>query len=957
MLLERDAQLAVVRAALLEASVGSSALILLSGQLGIGRSALLQELPACASGELYVLRANAAPMEQDFAFGVVRQLFDSLLTLAGEATRERWLRGAGRARVVFADDVLPGADVLPGGDDVLPGGGAVEALPGGVEAVAGEAVLHDLRELLAQVSADRPLLLLVDDLHWADTASLRWLAYLGKRLHGLRVVLVCTLRDGDPRARDPLVREVADSSTQVLRPAALSATATAQLVREQFGQAGEAEFVRACHETSGGNPLFLRSVLLGMAVSGFSPTAEQADTARSLRPHQLRERLAGCLRTQEQPVRDLAMAIATLGEQGDPALIACLARLDRIGCAGALRVLHELGLLADEHTPRFIHRVVQDAVESSMTVAEHQHWHDAAASLLYETGQPTEQVAAQLLAVATSGRPWSAAVLRSAADVALRRGAPDVAARYLRRALLDSAEQGEERARLLIDLATAERSFDPVAGERHLSQAIALLGTAGQRAGAALRISPGFLGTITPSGVDLLRQAAEELDATGPLEGAERELALRLEARLRHAAGADSAELAAAIERLHGLGPQPPVCSGAQRELLAVLLNAATLHGGLPAAEVARQAERVLEREPATAVRAHTVLPLLVLSLVGADALGAIGCWLAVEEETRRQSGSTADVLVHAEHALVLLAQGRLTAAREHAERSFELARADWQEAGGIAIAALAAVAMEVRDQSFSERVLAHVGRRPVNPVAGTMLRLLQGALWAQQGRFTEALETVLACGRQLEAWGWHNPALFPWRPWAVSLYQRLGDARSALVLAEEEYARAALWGAPAALGRALRLCGGLRGGAVGTELLREAVSVLRGSANELELARALRALGRLLGEGAEAQAALREAGALARGCAAPWPLEWVGPGGDGTPRAAREAVLTPTESKVAGLVSRGLTNQEIAGELGVSSRAVEKHLTNSYRKLGISGRRQLVGVWNGTEEAGGGRP
>lgn len=107
MLLERDAQLAVVRAALLEASVGSSALILLSGQLGIGRSALLQELPACASGELYVLRANAAPMEQDFAFGVVRQLFDSLLTLAGEATRERWLRGAGRARVVFADDVLP----------------------------------------------------------------------------------------------------------------------------------------------------------------------------------------------------------------------------------------------------------------------------------------------------------------------------------------------------------------------------------------------------------------------------------------------------------------------------------------------------------------------------------------------------------------------------------------------------------------------------------------------------------------------------------------------------------------------------------------------------------------------------------------------------------------------------------------------------------------------------------
>ena len=80
MLLERDTELALVSAALRAAGEGSSSLLLLRGPLGIGRSALLAQLPALVTGEdVRVLRANAATMEQDFAFGVVRQLFDSLL--------------------------------------------------------------------------------------------------------------------------------------------------------------------------------------------------------------------------------------------------------------------------------------------------------------------------------------------------------------------------------------------------------------------------------------------------------------------------------------------------------------------------------------------------------------------------------------------------------------------------------------------------------------------------------------------------------------------------------------------------------------------------------------------------------------------------------------------------------------------------------------------------------------
>ncbi|MFD0448183.1 hypothetical protein ACFQ10_46870 [Streptomyces indonesiensis] len=265
--------------------------------------------------------------------------------------------------------------------------------------------------------------------------------------------------------------------------------------------------------------------------------------------------------------------------------------------------------------------MVQDAVESSMTVAERERLHDAAAALMYHNGRPAELVAAQLLAVTSSDHPWAVEVLRAAADTALRRGAPRTAARYLRRALLDGSLTGEGRARLLIDLATAERGFDPAACERHISQAIPLLTTARLRAAAALRISPTIVGLGPPSVIDLLHQVAEDLGPAASLEGTARDVALRLEARLRHAGHEDPAELAAAVERLSVLGAEPPLLTSAERELTAVLLNAAVLTARWPAAEVSRLANRILEREPATSDQVHTPLPLVVIGLVAADSV------------------------------------------------------------------------------------------------------------------------------------------------------------------------------------------------------------------------------------------------------------------------------------------------------------------------------------------------
>ncbi|GHA43261.1 LuxR family transcriptional regulator [Streptomyces spiroverticillatus] len=961
MLLERTSETAWVQDALHAAAVGRPSLLLCTGPLGIGKSSWLRELTRSLDVQnVRVMRATAAVMEQDFAFGVLHQLFDSLALNSSDGTNAPDESGVLDAPGGSAGEVaspLTAPLLAAGAGTPLPTGGEPrpeDLLPARMDdpSALREAILTDLCALLTRLGRERPLLILVDDVQWADTRSLELLSALAGRPHGVRAVLVCTLRDGDPRARHPQVCAVTDAATQVTRLASLSHAATGQLVREQLGESGDEEFVRACHRASGGNPAFLRALLPALDAAGVRPTAPHAGAVTALRPAPLRERLADCLRAQDPPVRDLSAAMAILGGESSCGLAGRLAGLDEIGEFDALGVLHRLGLLVAEGVAQFIHPVVGEAAEAFMSIAERGSWHARAAALLHETGHPAEEVAAQLMAAATPGDDWSAAVLRTAADAALRRGAPQEAARFLRRALLDSPEQGAERARLLIDLATAENAYDSAACERHIAQAVALLDSPYDRAAAALRISPGLLCAVSPSGVEILRQTAADLGPPARLNDSARELALRLEARLRYSARQDPAELAGAVRRLRERREEPAVASGAERESLAALLYAATLSGRLPAHEAARQATRILERVPATGPGSAHVLPLLTAVFTGADQVDALADWLAARERHQREAGEARDPLAQIELATVFLARGRMAHAREHAEQTFgKAANAQHGDSAASAVAVLAAVALETGDTALGERVRAGAGRGRATEdlLSTTMLRLTEAQMMFRRGELDRSLATVLACGRRLEAVGWRNPVLFPWRPRAIRLMQRSGDLESARALAEEEYAQARILGAPVAIGRAQQLRGSLRGDSEGTALLRDAVRVLRGSANELELARALRALSRALRVGAEARDLQCESAALAMACGVTWKTER---DRSGTPDPADpqpEPSLTPTESRVAALAGSGFTNQAIATELGVGCRVVEKHLTNSYRKLGISGRRQLLALMAGT--------
>ncbi|MCC3779927.1 AAA family ATPase, partial [Streptomyces sp. UNOB3_S3] len=195
MLLERGTEFTAAGDALRAAAGGKASCLLLTGPVGIGRSALLRALPGPAAGEgVRVLRAHAAPMEQDFAFGVAHQLFDSLRARVPHEESERWQ----------ADPRLTATDRAGITED------------GAEDGAEERAALEGLRSLLADISAEAPLLILVDDLQWADTPSLRWLAHLAARPYGLRAAVVGTLRDGDPGGRRPAVLDLLETAPPVL---------------------------------------------------------------------------------------------------------------------------------------------------------------------------------------------------------------------------------------------------------------------------------------------------------------------------------------------------------------------------------------------------------------------------------------------------------------------------------------------------------------------------------------------------------------------------------------------------------------------------------------------------------------------------------------------------------------------------------------------------------------------
>ena len=147
------------------------------------------------------------------------------------------------------------------------------------------AVLHGLYWLTVNLCSERALLLVVDDLHWCDSASLRFLAYLARRLDDLPVVLVASLRSSEPEADQAILEElISEPHAQVLMPGPLTVVAATEVVRDRLGEDVETAFAEACHSSTDGNPLLLNELLKALAADCVPPDAAHVHVVAELGP-------------------------------------------------------------------------------------------------------------------------------------------------------------------------------------------------------------------------------------------------------------------------------------------------------------------------------------------------------------------------------------------------------------------------------------------------------------------------------------------------------------------------------------------------------------------------------------------------------------------------------------------------------------------------------------------------
>jgi DNA-binding CsgD family transcriptional regulator len=928
-LLERNDELARIESALAEARTGRGRFVVVEGPAGIGKTALLAAArTAAAEDGMRVLRSRGTELERDFAFGVVRQLFEPPLVEASEFERADLLQAdAGVAAALLA---LPGAPLVGG--------------PPSTRVDPSFAILHGLYWLCANLAAVGPLCLVVDDAHYADAASLRYLAFLLTRLEELDAALFMATRPREPGTDAELFTTVTtDPSAEVIRLRPLTSPAVAQLLESRLGAAPDPAVVDTCLSVTRGVPFLVHELVVALSEGGVASGVGTIARSIHLRFPRLPEH-----------ARRLARALAVL-EQSDLLLAARLAGLEEREAADAADLLATGGILESGRPLTFVHPIVRDGIYSELSSAERARDHRRAADLLAEHEGPSARVAQHLLVSEPAADGWVVERLVAAACEAGKQGAPESEAVFLRRALAEPPPP-DDRWGLLLDLGMAEASLGHPDSHEHLQRAVDTAPNAKAAANAAMVLAHAL------SGAQRFVEAVEVLDrAASVLDSRHAELALQLEAAavvpgLNDPVAAPSVALRRErlTKRAAGDPTAPPELLGAAA-FISILANEPAEIGADLATRALLAGDRAREGSDSTpwfsfaawfsqatfslllAERYAQVRPLLDTSIAQARSTGdggrlALGLrdrgWLAL----RRGDLSAAEGD----------SRTALAATELPAPAMYRLLN------GGVLVNAL----VDQGDVDGAEAALAPLDSESVSgSLPASVLRFARGRLRVAQGRVAEGLEDFLGVGERLTRAMITCPSHLPWRSEAALAYLALGDHESAEGRAEEELQLARAFGAPRALGVAKRAAGVVAGGERGVSLLREAIDEFERGEARLEKARALADLGAMLRRSnrrAEARELLRESLDAAHRSGAKRLAEQADTELRATGARPRRVVLTgldsltASERRIAELASQGFSNREIAQTLYITARTVEGHLTSVFRKLRVQSRDEL---------------
>ena len=925
-LLDRAAELSLINAVLKSGRSGSGSALLVEGTAGIGKTSLLTY--ACEQAALVgmtVLKARSAEFESGYAWGVVRQLFEP--------------------------ETGPGGRQLAGDAAML----AAPALTHGSHRPEEDSfsVLHGLYWLTVGIAQRAPLLLAVDDLHWADQPSIRFIGHLVRRLEGLQVVLLLTVREprsGTAQDKALIASLAAEASVTVLHPAALGAAACAELVRGSLGGDPSAAFQDACRELTGGNPLLLQALITSLVAEDIRGQDRDVPHLRRLTPDTVSRGVLLQLGRMPAAALAVARAIAVLGAAATASRAGALADLDGDVGAEAIAGLMAERLIEGEQALTFVHPLVRSAIYEDLAAPVRQRWHARAARMLDGEGAPPEEVTVQLLASAAASDAWVVDKLRAAATDARGRGAADVATLCLRRALAEPPAV-TVRADVLFELGALETMQEPAAAVIHLSEA--LTATAGwpRRGQIALALGEALaLGGQFATAVELLIGAATEAADERSRETIQAALfnTARMDLGTRGVTGPLLDRVQARTARGEELEPQ-------LNANLAIELAAA----GRDRDGAARSAREALKALPllmsVSAAALPETLSVLLFADYAAEARVSAVRWLQL---ARQQGSQPAAAVAEGFTSLIALYGGEVSESVAYGLQGIAGTPNIWIST--IVSSFVVRALIDRGELGQASALLTEYGLTGELPPSWphNLVRHARGCLSAAAADHAAAITDLVTSGEQAERWGIPNPAILPWRSDAALSMAALGDRVAASRLCAEEVEIARMWGAGRALGIALRAAGLVEGARRGIELLEEALTVLRQAPAPLELARALVDLGaahRRAGARNAARELLREGldlayrqGGLRLADRARRELVIAG----GKPRRdamrGRDA-LTPSELRVAELAAGGQTNRQIAQALFITQRTVENHLTSTYAKLGISSRAELAAALAGS--------
>lgn len=958
-LLERESEVLDIQRAVDELRGGSDlgptarrgSVLTFAGSAGMGKTALLGEARRYAAERgCTVLFARGGEQERQVPFHVMRQLMQPRFAAMSEQER---LDALGNWYPIVAPAL--GLTVSPQGP--------VAPDPQGVR--------DGLDWVVTQLTVrSAPVVLVLDDAHWADAESLTWLTSFATRAEELGLVIMVACRPEEIPADAAGLRAL--MGRRGARPhdlAPLTTGGVARIVRDTLGDSADDVFCREYWAISGGNPFEVVELAMKGRERGLQPhqdsIAQLRDLASAVKGNGLIERLE---QLGPSTVR-FAWAAAVLGTAVPTNIVGGVAALGEAQVADCIellrraRILTALPNIRRQQVVEFFHPLVATAVYRSIPAGVRVAMHGMAAQAMINDGFGASAAARHLLEMHPEGDPWVVQQLRQAARDSFSAGAPDAARRYLARALREPPDAAD-RAEVLFELGSANLLHDPLTTINQLQAALEEPHIDGKlREAITYRLAQamGHSGRLAAA-AELLSEEARR--ATSPRT----KLRMQAEQFKWNSVRADeensparSRLLAQFAKRLTGRGL-------AERHILGLRSWDAALRGE-PAAVALEYADQALDggmswtdQDFGFEVPAVVSLTLMYCDQPGrAEELFNKGI-LDFEEKGWRGAHLS---FLYTLLGYVRYRRGRLFEAEDFVRNGLEIAErighdipAQWYAVGTLIETLIARGNVgEAEDVARTYGLADGFPRAIVYPDP----QAVWGKLLLAQGRTDEARHQLSEAGRRLDLRGIRNPS---WSPWQLdlALAEAVDAPKQAAATAAEAVARARAFGVPSVIGHALRVEAATADPTRSIALLQEAVSHLEQSPAAYELAHALVAHGTALyaiGDEYQAAQQLYRGMEVATVCGADALASRTGAqlaAAGLRPRRLHTTErdgLTMAEDKAARYAVDGLTSAAIAREMRLDAQAVSELLSAVFTKLGTdrNGLRRALG-YESREEA-----